>query len=238
MNDLQSIIDKVKKLQSLSKSNNLNEAAAAAAAANKLIDQYRLSMIDLEFEDSSISEPIEEDVEPVYETGRLTQWKINLVSVLASHYGCYVYNNCTYSSGRKHSRLCLVGRRSDIAIHKYMFNWLQLECTRLSAKETKGLGKVFADSYCKGFVSGIQTQLKASRIEVVKDTNDASLVKINQRSAEAEQYLLSNKKLSQDKYKSHSKVNKFAFALGLDKGNSVHLGQSLSNNVGGKLLSK
>lgn len=42
------IIEKVQKLLSLSKSSNAHEAAAATAAANKLIDQHRLTMADLD----------------------------------------------------------------------------------------------------------------------------------------------------------------------------------------------
>lgn len=41
---MQNIIDKVRKLLALSKSDNANEAAVAAAKANDLIDQYRLSV--------------------------------------------------------------------------------------------------------------------------------------------------------------------------------------------------
>lgn len=238
MDDLKSVIDKVKKLQSLSKSNNINEAIAAAAVANKLIDQYRLSQIDLEFTDIENSEPIEEDFEFVYETGKITQWKVHLAMILAQHYGCYIYNDNTFASGRKQSRLRLVGRRSDMAIHKYMFNWLQLECKRFCLKEAKGFGRVYADSYCKGFVNGIETQLKSSRLEVTKNINQVSLLKINKRESEAKEYLTSKKNIHTNKARYVSHVDKFAYALGLDKGNKIHLGESLSDNVNGKLLSK
>lgn len=238
MEDLKSVIDKVKKLQSLSKSNNANEAAAAAAVANKLIDQYRLSQIDLEFTDIKNSEPIEEDFEFVYETGKITQWKVHLAMILAQHYGCYIYNDNTFSSGRKQSRLRLVGRRSDMEIHKYMFNWLHLECKRFSLKEAKGLGRVYADSYCKGFVNGIKSQLESSRLEVTKNINQVSLIKINQREAEAKDFIYSKKNIQANKAKYVSHVDKFAYALGLDKGNKIHLGESLSDNISGKLLSK
>lgn len=238
MDDLKSVIDKVKKLQSLSKSNNINEAAAATAAANKIIDQYRLLQIDLEFTNVESSEPIEEDFEFVYETGRITQWKVNLAMVLAQHYGCYIYNDNITSSGRKQSRLRLVGRRSDMAIHKYMFNWLQLECKRFSLKEAKGFGRVYVDSYCRGFVNGIRTQLDASRLEVTKDANQASLIKINKRESEAKDFINSKKNLITTKTKSFSYTDKFAYALGLDKGNKIHLGESLSNGVNGRLLNK
>lgn len=131
------IIEKVQKLLALSKSSNANEAAAAANAANKLIDTYRLSEADLECM-ADAGEPIEEDSEYIYESGKVTPWKTALVSHLVKHYGCVHWNDTSYATGRQVSRYRLVGRRSDIGITKYMFAYLSAECQRLAAIEAKG----------------------------------------------------------------------------------------------------
>jgi uncharacterized protein DUF2786 len=44
---LQVVIEKIKRLRSLSSSSNINEATTAAALANNLLDQYRLSEADI-----------------------------------------------------------------------------------------------------------------------------------------------------------------------------------------------
>jgi hypothetical protein len=115
------IIEKVQKLLALSKSCNANEAAAAAAVANRLIDQYRLSEADLDADVEGELEPIEEDSDYLYQSGKITAWKQTLVSILVKHYGCAYWNDATYASGRKVTRYKLVGKRSDVGIVRYMF---------------------------------------------------------------------------------------------------------------------
>jgi hypothetical protein len=180
MADINQIICKVKKLQALSLSSNINEAAAAAAAANKLIDTYRLQECDLEIDIES-SDPIEEDTDYLYESGKITAWKQTLVSILVRHYGCAYWNDTSYATGRKVSRYKLVGKRSDIGIIRYMFSWLTAEVTRLSDREAKGMGRVFVASYCTGFVRGVDEQLKKSRLEAQKDATSTAIIKIDGR---------------------------------------------------------
>src|SRR5574337_321381 len=103
---LQDVISKVQKLLQLSKSSNANESAAAMAAANKLIDEYRLSETDLT---ADFSNPLVEDDGFVYETGRIIPWKNYLIYVLTSHYGVAYYNSNIFPEGRKVSRYKLLG---------------------------------------------------------------------------------------------------------------------------------
>jgi hypothetical protein len=240
MSDINAVIEKVKKLLALSQSSNANEAAVAAAMANKLMDQYRLSTAELEGTDGNVSEPIEEDDGYIYETGKITQWKSSLIMALASHYGCAVWNdttvdmkvdldtNAVYSNGRKVSRYRLVGRRSDIGITRYMFAYLSAECTRLSAIEAKGKGRVFVQSYCIGFVSGVRMQLSASRAEVQQQASSTAIVKINAREKEATDAMFKmHSGLRVSKTNSQCQVDRNAFGMGQQQGKSVHLGASL-----------
>jgi hypothetical protein len=232
------IIDKVQKLLALSKSSNVNEAAAAAAVANRLIDQYRLSSVDLNSNVEEDLEPIEEDQEYVYQSGKVTAWKQTLVSVLVKHYGCAYWNDTTYTSGRKVSRYKLVGKRSDVGIVRYMFAWLTSECSRLADLEAKGCGRVFVASYCMGLVNGVAGQLKSSRAEVQKDATSAAIVKLDEREAasRAAMYNL-HSNLRTTKTHSQAQVDYNAFAMGRTKGSNLHLGASL-NSGGTKMLGK
>lgn len=234
---INSVIDKVQKLLALSKSSNVNEATAAAAAANKLIDQYRLSEADIATSDTEI-DPLIEDDGFIYETGRIVPWKSSLVITLAKHYGCALFNSTHFPNGRQVSRYKLVGRTSDIQITKYMFNWLMMECQRLSEKEARGKGRVFAASYCQGFVAGVKQQLMKSREEAKQQASQASIIKIDAREQEAHELMNKLHKLRSNKSQSASQINPYAFDAGMNRGKSIHLGGAMnsSSNVGVKLL--
>ncbi len=234
---MQTIIDKINKLRQLSTSNNIHEAAAAAAAANKLIDQYRLSEADLELTSQKSEEEIEEDSEIAYETGKITEWKRLLLTYISNHYGCYLYNNIDRTTGRKVSKYKLIGRRSDIAITKYMFNWLLLECSRLSLQEAKGKGRVYVASYCLGFTHGVNKQLQSSRQEITTTASNA-LVKLNNRRTEAELFAFKNiSGLKSIRASSSASLNHAGYFAGNEKGKNIHLGATIApTEVGGKLL--
>jgi len=225
-----SVIDKVQKLLALSKSSNANEAAAAAAAANKLIDQYRLSEADLEIQGQA-EEPIEEDGGYIYESGRITPWKSSLAINLAKHYGVYLWNDCHWPSGRMVTRYRLVGRKSDITVCKYMYNWLSLECQRLSDLHTKGRGKVAANSFCLGFVKGVMIQLDASRKDLEQAASSGAMIKINAREDAAKAFAHSLRKLVSRAKSSHSQIDPGAFAAGKSRGENIHLGSSLGGGT-------
>ena len=233
--ELSAIISKVQKLLSLANSSNANEAAAAAAAANKLIDQYRLSEADYSAEEKDL-DPLVEDEGFIYETGRIVPWKSALVVMLAKHYGCAVFNSAHYPNGRKVSRYKLVGRNSDIHITNYMFNWLVLECQRLSEKEARGHGKIFAASYCQGFVAGIRQQLNKSREEAKANASESSIIKINSRENEAVAFMNKMHKLRTTNSSSSMRLDMSAYNAGVDRGKSIHLGQSMAAGSKVKLL--
>lgn len=224
-----SIIEKVQKLLALSKSENIHEAIAAAGAANKLIDEYRLSISDLEV-NGQIVEPLEEDQSYIYESGKVTRWKMHMIMHLVKHYGLAIWNDVSYPEGRQVTRYRLVGRKSDITIAKYMFAYLSSECSRLATLQGKGRGRVWIASWCDGFVSGIYDQLKKSRNEVAVTTSNAAMIKIDLRSQEADEFMrqLHNNLRKKGSYSQHQ-TDYNAFANGLEQGKKIHLGQNLGD---------
>ena len=227
---LTSVIERVQKLLALSKSSNANEAANAAAAANKLIDQYRLSEADITTEQGE-TDPMVEDDGYIYETGKVTPWKASLVRTLAAHYGVAHYNDTAYPEGRKVSRFKLIGRTSDIQIVRYMFTWLSMECQRLADANAKGLGRVFVASYCEGFVNGIAIQLRASRQEVKQTASSSAIIKLDARLQESQSFMYGkHTNLRKTTSYSHSQRDGLAFAAGQQKGQSIHLGAALGGS--------
>lgn len=232
-NKISGIIDKVQKLLALSQSSNANEASAAAAAANRLIDQYRLSEVDIS---SSEEDLIIEDDGFIYETGRIVTWKNFLATTLAKHYGCAIFNMASYNTGRKVSKYKLIGRKSDNDLTRYMFNWLSMECNRLSEKEARGQGRLFAASYCQGFVKGVKQQLITSRNEAKQNATSTSIIKIDAREQEANAFMNNLYKLKDAKNASAAKIDFRAFDAGMNRGKNIHLGSAISEGSGIKML--
>lgn len=237
MSDINSIIEKVKKLLALSaKAGTAAEAATAAGLANKLIDEYRLEAADLEAKEEGRLEPIEEDQDYIYESGKVTTWKQELCSTLVDFYGCTYWNDCYWPNGRQVSRYRVVGRRSDIGIVRYMFAWLMTECQRLAQLEAYGRGKVFVNSYCLGFVRGIRDQLKTSRKQAEATATNAAIVLVNSRAEEAEVELFKmHPNLKTQSTASYARRDQGAYESGKSRGASMHLGASMTSG-GTRLL--
>lgn len=240
MSNVNPIIDRVKKLLALAASpNNAAEAANAARIANQLIDQYRISEAELENNVDAVIEPFEDDLEPVYMTGKVQPWKERLVQVISKHYGCAYWLSYSYPEGRRITSYRLCGKRNDLAIVKYMYAWLLLECQRLSDREAKGQGRIYVASYCMGFVIGIKDQLALSRSEVQKTATSTAMVLIDSRFEEASNALSDlHPELRMIKSKSASRYNGTAFSQGQDRGKAIHLGTSLSSGGGTRMLNK
>lgn len=232
-------IETVRKLLALSTSSNAHEAANAAARANDLIDKYRLSMFDLEEAEVPV-EPIVQDTDYIYQSGKVTVWKKHLMYTLTRHYGVAYWNDAGYNNGRKVSRYRMVGRKSDMDITRYMMSYLSLECERLSALEAKGtgLGRVFVSSYQEGFVAGITEQLRLSREAIKKEATSTAIVKIDSAYQEAEDSMYAMvPNLKTVKTRSYRRTDNHAYGMGKTRGQNIHLGSAMSAGSKIKLLS-
>ena len=239
------IIDKIRQLRTLSVSNNANEAAAAAAAADRLISKYRICEAEVALADKASDLPAEEDKFVLYETARVTRWKQVLAMRLAEHYGCAIWNDCVWASiqsGRKVSRLRLVGLQSDMEITRYMFAWLTLEIERLSKSHCVGRGHVYAASYCLGAVNGIKQQLdlvkQEQKVDAEASGQTTALACLDERITKASLTMKALHKLVTTKVVSHGHHDANAYKLGVEVGKSIHIGKVMgsSNTDGSKML--
>lgn len=239
MENIQSIIEKISNLRKLSTSSNANEAAVAAAMADKLIAKYRLSEAELEIKEEKFSQP-EFDDGFVYETKRITKWKNSLILFISKHYGCAVYNSIGYdnNSGRSISRYKLVGSKEDMSIVKYMFSWLTGEIERLCHKESKGKGHIYSNSFCIGAVSGIVQQMNLSKKEVASTvTNSTALARVDNKFETANSFMNNNLKLGKSKTTSNSsQIDYTAYNKGIEVGKNIHLGKVIGNDSTTKFL--
>lgn len=175
--DLQSVLIKIRKLRALASSANEHEAAAAAAAAKKLVEQYRIDEAQI-VEDTEIvkdREPLEwffsphsmDPTEPEGQDAEVVFWKMALIVGLTDTHGCLSYTWTHKDSGDKGVRL--VGKPSDIALVRAMYEWLRDEIERLSVKEYEAdfyRGRHWMDSYRLGAVRGCLLAMRTAADEI------------------------------------------------------------------------
>lgn len=160
--NIKDVITKIQKLLALSKSDNANEAAVAAAQAQKLMDEYRISSMQLEAEDDPMVKAV-----PIYgdSRSRRSTWKGKLACTIGLHNGVYT----VWYGGI----LTLTGAESDILITKYLFDFCVREIESVTKKECAGLGKTYANSFKLGCVHTIGQKLRQDR-EVTQSESDSN----------------------------------------------------------------
>lgn len=229
MNQQPDIVEKVRKLLALSTSSNIHEAANAAAVANKYITQYRLKEEDYAQQqvEPTTNEIVFDDPDPIYVSARVIPWKMQLACILAQHYGCAIWNDKKYNVGdnkRSVSRYRLIGRPTDVSFVRAMFDWLVQGISQYSEAECRGRGHATANSYCLGAVRGIHNLFQEARDNVVAKAalagRSTSIVRLNNREQEAQQYLATKYHLIQAP-DPKPKFNPDAFERGFDIGTTL-----------------
>lgn len=210
---MSSVVGKIENLRDSVKTNTIGEVSSLAAIAHQIIFKHRLA-------DEETSTPIE-DSEFVYSTARVTRWKSRLVHLLASNYGCVIWNDVAHGaskSGRNISRFRLIGNKSDIETTHYMFSWLVKAIEDICKEQFKGKGHIASQSYCEGAVTGIKLQF-----ENINQKNNLdflikkdSLKKLSHRFFDAEEMMyFIHKNLKTTKNYPHIKLDNNSYRLGV-----------------------
>ena len=147
------VLDRVRKLLALATSPNVHEAAAAAARAQRFIDEHRLQ--DLLAAEDAAPEFDDARDEPIETSKRLRPWKAALANVLADASGCVAY---TLKRGREQS-IVLVGREQDRQAVTAMYRALVAQVEWLSATHGPGESKKWHASFRLGAVHSIRVAM-------------------------------------------------------------------------------
>jgi hypothetical protein len=200
------IIEKVRKLLRLAESPNANEAAAAAAKAQELIDQHNLSAALLAL-DAGAAEPDEEIEDfthkgaPLDDQPILHRWRSYLASTIARANSCRIY--------MRGGEIALVGRPSDAETVRYLFGYLAREVDRLCDQDGKGCGRTWRNNYRLGVVDTIARKLREQRDKFEAEQRklaaasgstalvrvNQALVRVEQRGGDVERWMKKNLKL-------------------------------------------
>ena len=221
------VIDKIRKLLSLSaKSTNANEAAVAAAAAQRLMTEHRIAEAELEIGEAQETAQLAAD--PLDNFGhRSIVWKEMLCGGLLRLHGCKGWKQSTWHNGQVVRQLRIVGRPSDVASVRYLYAWLTSEITRLAQREARGRGAKYAASFRVGAVRGAIAAMENADHEARSTANPAALLKLDARAAESAAAAASAAGDVKPARKTSGSLDSDAYARGVSAGRQLHTGAKL-----------
>jgi hypothetical protein len=223
------IVEKIKKLLSLSKSDNEHEAANAAATAAALMAEHQISIAALDdtLEESFGVFPI--DCDPAK---KKVSWKGRIAFGVAASFGCKWYWDGSVPT--------MVGRESDVAAVRYTCTYLVREINRLAEQSWKDYpmnewesARAYKTSFRTGASQRVRLRLQQARKEnLAKEKSGAderrmnAIVKVEQNDEAIKKYYDDLAKAMN--FKSFRTTNKVGSAIGLqagrEAGNSINLG--------------
>lgn len=178
---MSSIIDKIRKLRALADSSNVNEAAAAAAAAERLIQEHNLHEAEFSIDDGEL-ERVTYDL--IAEMGKtIATWQSDLLLFLTHAYQCSgVYKTRRIATLRSRScRFVAYGRKEDLDTLRYQYAFFTAEIVRLCELQTRGRGRTFKNSFRLGAVRAIGEALREARQVSRSAATSTSLVIVDRR---------------------------------------------------------
>lgn len=141
------LIEKIKKCLALGKDPSAfqHEAESAMEMAQRLMEEYNLSVTDVE-----VDEVVE--VEFVTDRSRIIQWKALLAKYVANGFECQLFTRKGRGVGRSldgqyhPSKLVFIGTKVDVEVAIYVFKYLSTVVERMKADFVK---KVVVPSYVR-----------------------------------------------------------------------------------------
>lgn len=168
------VIAKIKKLLQLAdtkRNSNIEEAAAAAAKAQKLMEKHRIHK-------AMLDEKLEVIAKALEDNGKPENWKLFLSSTLAKNSGCYVVKSEKYSVDNK---IFVVGTETDTNTIQFLYTYIVSELNRLCLAELMmfrlNLGIQVPASFINSFYLGAISLIGRRLQEASTETRLAELKK-------------------------------------------------------------
>jgi hypothetical protein len=233
------IVDRVRKLLELAKSDNVNEAGNAAKQAQILMARHNIAEATVSALDGEPQEEIEKDLlhrgDKAY-----ASWKGTLALAVCEANQCVCYR--TGHGGDMN----IVGRPSDANTVRYLFSYLVREIDRLCEAEASlrgNPGRTWRNNFRHGAVEAIDRRLREANREARSAARkeasdgdtlgtgaalvrvDSAIAKIDQRLREVEDYAARSLKLRAGKASS-SRYNPEGREAGRRAGSQIDLGNA------------
>lgn len=239
MSTIEEVVTKIRKLLALSKSENVNEAALAAAKAAKIMEDYQIS------EAALLTEPEKDEPVgsfPFEKAGKKVHWRMAVAS------GCAATCNCkTYWYG---AQITLIGREADVKAARYLYDLilpqvenLAEECFEAQAPwEDK---RRWMHAFRLGCAATIKNRLYVQHKETVTNlrkqaqsgillsdggSSSTALVVVDRRLARVENF---EKSLQLRRGRGPSMSSRDGYTVGREAGNRVNLGGAARGSLRG-----
>lgn len=201
--DKQQVIDKVRKIldrADTTRGATQEEAATAAAMAQRMLEDYKLTMTDIEFAEMKELDPIKQwYINPkdlgIKRKATRELWSEQLAAVVARAHMCEILVH------PRSNAFTLVGREQDAAVAAFMYHFLYTNCEKIGvheyAKEYRRcykLGNVtlargFRDAFRQGFIQAVNFRYDEQHRARTKAGAGTALVRITTELEAAKQYI-------------------------------------------------
>lgn len=173
------VLARVRKLLALAGDSAASEqeAANAAAAAQRLLTRHQIDVAMLDVEGDSSPEFINVDVRPVDTTKRTVAWRWTLSEGICKLNGCrsYWHGNRDVTTQAVSNELRIVGKPSRVTAVRYMYGYLAPEVERLGAAAALGKGRSYGHAWRMGCVNRLIERLNESARESAKAAKQEAL---------------------------------------------------------------
>jgi hypothetical protein len=165
MSASEAILQKIKLLRNLGNSSNDNEAAAALAMADNLINKYGVT--DEELKTIEDKKPLYGEDDKLFVTIGLVSWRQQLALGVGRHFDCYiVQEELVPLEGLHQFNYYVYGEPEDAANTKNIYNILSKKVEELIKIKCIGRGAIYISSYCEGVVESIKNNIYWNGIEL------------------------------------------------------------------------
>lgn len=158
-------IEKVRLLLRLASNTTANEASAAKAMADKLIEKYSLTEEEYNAKEA---EPIYTDSNLLFEEAIPTDWRAQLAIICGNKFDCYIIQekNVSVITGDTTFKFFIYGNKDDITLTRTLFKFISAEIEDLVASNCQGRGQLYTESYCEGVVAGARSNIESEKFNV------------------------------------------------------------------------
>lgn len=216
------IIDRINKLIALSQSPNANEAESAAQAAAELMQQYDVSLSQLEA--GKLEDTLGEiGTTEGSERTQLFPWEKTLAMIIANHFNCISYRTRINTSRGyyytyRHA-MNFVGHESNRVTANLMYEWLRSAIYKKARHYSKQIA--MQNSFAYGCVKALQA--KYWNDKETHEANDNSLMVVDQ----VQQWMDSHMNLKSGKSRAVSTYSG-AVASGMQAGKDLSLNRQFA----------
>lgn len=226
------LIEKIKKLLSLANSDNANERDLALAKANALAHEHSIDMalIDLTTVGVVQEEEMVNDDETAIEGSRKPVELKFLAWLLQKYFKVDIIWHTTWRGGQRVITVSFVGRKSDVALAKWLHSYLLAEMRRRwrDARLSEGFTLSAKNSFLYGMYLGMCVKLDAERSALEAEKfSPAPDLKARYTLAVVDE----TKKRKQAVSKFHGSIRVVRSTVRTSNGSAMSSGQAAGRNV-------